>query len=59
MIILTLETKPLKTCCRIKDFKKVQMLKADFTRSRVSADDIFSRFQVLKPSGALSEFKEI
>jgi hypothetical protein len=35
-----------------KDIKKIQELETDFTPSRVSADDIFSRFKALK----LSEF---
>jgi hypothetical protein len=37
-----------------KDIKKVQELKADFTPSRVSAEDIFSRFKALKLSEGLS-----
>ncbi|MEN6596551.1 MAG: hypothetical protein ABFC39_02165, partial [Proteiniphilum sp.] len=40
-----------------KDIKKIQELKADFTPSRVSADDIFSRFKALKLSECFSEFK--
>jgi hypothetical protein len=39
-----------------KDIKKIQELKADFTPSRVSADDIFSRFKALKLSECFSEF---
>ena len=40
-----------------KDIKKIQELKADFTPTRVSAEDIFSRFKALKLSESLSEFK--
>jgi len=39
-----------------KDIKKIQELQADFTPSRVSADDIFSRFKALKLSECFSEF---
>jgi len=39
-----------------KDIKKIQELKADFTPSRVSADDIFNRFKALKLSECFSEF---
>ena len=40
-----------------KDIKKIQELKADFTPTRVSAEDIFSRFKALKLSEGLSQFK--
>jgi hypothetical protein len=39
-----------------KDIKKIQELQADFTPSRVSANDIFSRFKALKLSECFSEF---
>ena len=42
---------------RYKDIKIIQELKADHTPSRVSAEDIFSRFKALKLSEGLSEFK--
>jgi|GEM_PF-3197372 hypothetical protein len=42
-----------------KDIKKIQELKADFTPSRVSVDDIFNCFKGLKLSGGLSKFKGI
>jgi len=55
MIILATGTKPIKYAGD-KDIKKIQELKADFTPSKVSADDIFSRFKALKLSEGLSEF---
>ena len=42
---------------RDKGIKKIQELKADFTLSRVSAEDIYSRFKALKLSECFSEFK--
>ena len=42
---------------RYKDIKIIQELKADHTPSRVSAEDIFSRFKALKLSECFSEFK--
>ena len=40
-----------------KGIKNIQELKADFTPSRVSAEDIYSRFKALKLSECFSEFK--
>jgi hypothetical protein len=55
MIILAKESKPYNML-QDKDIKKIQELKADYTPSRVSAEDIFSRFKALKLTEGLSNF---
>jgi hypothetical protein len=55
MIILAMESKPLKYATRQR-YKKDSRVENGFYPSRVSADDIFSRFKALKLSGCFSEF---